>query len=96
MVYLCIKPTQMLKSENFPDQHLLRLDYSCQSLNTLYHRSFSILQQYLQPSQLVVISLDQVCLWIYVLFFYVHICIWMCVWMDGWIDVCINVYGCMY
>jgi len=51
---------EMLKSENFPDQHLLRLDYSCQSLNTLYHRSFSPLQQYLQPSQLVVISLDQI------------------------------------
>jgi len=53
---------EMLRAINYPDQHRMKQNVgiaSCTSMNTFYHQNFAILEEHLQPGQLVLIALEE-------------------------------------
>jgi len=50
---------ELLKAANYPDQHPANRPGSCTSMNALYHQSFAVLEEHLQPGQLVLIALEE-------------------------------------
>mmetsp|Transcript_25741 Transcript_25741/g.56970 ORF Transcript_25741/g.56970 Transcript_25741/m.56970 type:complete len:398 (+) Transcript_25741:165-1358(+) len=53
---------EMLRAINYPDQHRMKQNVgiaSCTSMNTFYHQNFVVLEEHLQPGQLVLIALEE-------------------------------------